>query len=302
MHSNRLSNPYRGDAGRSNPADRSVNDLVAELGQLLDHKVDQTYARPGAARDQYYSLRSVLAKNDAKRAGARRGLRDEDWQSRDRYDQVSQFGDADRVRQHGERPYDAKSYDTRPYDSKSYDARSYGAKSDSTRYAARPRAEHDDSYYSDRYDAADPHDEEIYDEPTRKRRRSLVTVLGLIVFAMAGTAGAYAYRTYYVGSPASHAKAAQPGVRGTPPGVAGGYVVQVSSQRSKADAEASYRSLQERFPRQLAGRTAAIRRADLGAKGVFYRAVVGPFASVGEADQFCGRFKAAGGQCITQRN
>ena len=101
----------------------------------------------------------------------------------------------------------------------------------------------------------------------------------------------------------SQAKPAQPGIRGAPPAAAvSGYVVQVSAQRSKADAEASFRSLQEKFPRQLGGRTAIIRRADLGAKGIFYRAFVGPFASAGEADQFCGRFKAAGGQCIIQRN
>jgi hypothetical protein len=29
---------------------------------------------------------------------------------------------------------------------------------------------------------------------------------------------------------------------------------------------------------------------------------VGPFASAGDASQFCGRLKAAGGQCIIQRN
>ena len=305
MHSNRLNNPYRRDAGRSNSSAQSVNDLIAELGDLLDRK----HASPRATHDQYYSLRSVLAKNDAKRAGARRGLRDEYWQSRDRDDHVSQFGDEDRFHRHGERPYDAQSYDTKSYDTGPYDSKSYDAKSYDTRYAARPRAAHDESDYSDRYDAAGPHDEEMYDEPPRKQRRSLVTVLALIGFAMAGTAGAYAYRTYYSEPPptqasasASPAKSAQPGVRGAPPAAAAGYVVQVSSQRSKADAEASYRSLQERFPRQLAGRPAVIRRADLGTKGVFYRAVVGPFASAGEADQFCGRFRAAGGQCITQRN
>jgi hypothetical protein len=83
---------------------------------------------------------------------------------------------------------------------------------------------------------------------------------------------------------------------------ASGYVVQVSAQRSKADAETSFRSLQEKFPRQFAGRTALIRRSDLGAKGIYYRAFVGPFASAGEADQFCGRLKTAGGQCFVQRN
>jgi len=83
---------------------------------------------------------------------------------------------------------------------------------------------------------------------------------------------------------------------------AGGYVVQVSSQRSEADAQASFRSLQEKFPSQLGGRTGIVRRADLGAKGTYYRVVTGPFASAGEADQFCGSLKAAGGQCIIQRN
>ena len=78
--------------------------------------------------------------------------------------------------------------------------------------------------------------------------------------------------------------------------------MQVSSHRSEADAEASFRSLQEKFPSELGGRTAIIRRADLGAKGIYYRAMTGPFASAGEADQFCGSLKAAGGECIIQRN
>jgi len=83
---------------------------------------------------------------------------------------------------------------------------------------------------------------------------------------------------------------------------AGGYVVQVSSQRSEVDAQAYFRFLQEKFPSELEGRTAIIRRADLGAKGIHYRVVTGPFASAGEADQFCGNLKAAGGTCIIQRN
>jgi cell division septation protein DedD len=82
----------------------------------------------------------------------------------------------------------------------------------------------------------------------------------------------------------------------------GGYVVQLSSQRSEADAQASFRSLQEKFPTVLRGRTAVVRRTDLGAKGIYYRVVMGPFAAAGEADQFCSSLKAAGGQCIIQRN
>jgi hypothetical protein len=82
----------------------------------------------------------------------------------------------------------------------------------------------------------------------------------------------------------------------------GGYVVQISSQRSEADAQASFRSLQSKFPRELGEREAIVRRADLGPKGVYYRAMVGPFGSAGDADQFCGDLKAAGGQCIVQKN
>jgi hypothetical protein len=82
----------------------------------------------------------------------------------------------------------------------------------------------------------------------------------------------------------------------------GGYVVQVSSQRNEADAQASYRALQGKFPTVLGSRAPLIKRADLGDKGVFYRAMVGPFASSDEAAQFCGSLKTAGGQCVVQRN
>jgi SPOR domain len=82
----------------------------------------------------------------------------------------------------------------------------------------------------------------------------------------------------------------------------GGYLVQISSQRSEADAQASFRSLQSKFPKELGDREAIVRRADLGQKGIYYRAMVGPFGTAGDADQFCGGLKAAGGQCIVQKN
>jgi cell division septation protein DedD len=82
----------------------------------------------------------------------------------------------------------------------------------------------------------------------------------------------------------------------------GSYVVQVSSQRSEADAQASYRALQGKFPSVLGSRQPLIKRADLGDKGVYYRAMVGPFASSEEAAQMCGHLKTAGGQCVVQKN
>jgi hypothetical protein len=82
----------------------------------------------------------------------------------------------------------------------------------------------------------------------------------------------------------------------------GGYVVQVSSQRNEADAQSSFRVLQGKFPSVLGSRTPLIKRADLGARGVYYRAMVGPFGSSEEASHFCGTLKSAGGQCVVQRN
>jgi cell division protein FtsN len=82
----------------------------------------------------------------------------------------------------------------------------------------------------------------------------------------------------------------------------GGYVVQVSSQRNEADAQASYRALQSKFPSVLGSRSPLIKRADLGEKGVYYRAMVGPFGTSDEASQFCGSLKTAGAQCVVQRN
>ena len=82
----------------------------------------------------------------------------------------------------------------------------------------------------------------------------------------------------------------------------GGYLVQVSSQRNEADAQASFRALQGKFPAVLGSKSPVIKRADLGEKGVYYRAMVGPFGSSDEATQFCGSLKTAGGQCVIQRN
>jgi hypothetical protein len=82
----------------------------------------------------------------------------------------------------------------------------------------------------------------------------------------------------------------------------GGYTVQISSQRSETEAQASFRSLQAKFPSLLSDRQPIIRRADLGDKGIYFRAMVGPFASGEQAVQFCGSLKSAGGQCVVQRN
>jgi hypothetical protein len=74
--------------------------------------------------------------------------------------------------------------------------------------------------------------------------------------------------------------------------------VQLSSQKTEGEAQSSFRSLQAKFPNELGSRQPIIRRADLGSKGVFYRTMVGPFATSQEASQFCTSYKSAGGQCM----
>jgi cell division septation protein DedD len=82
---------------------------------------------------------------------------------------------------------------------------------------------------------------------------------------------------------------------------AGHYVVQISAQRSETEAEASFRSLQTKYPSVLGGRQPIINRADKGEKGIFYRAQIGPFGTIDEANQLCNSLKAAGGQCFVYR-
>ena len=82
----------------------------------------------------------------------------------------------------------------------------------------------------------------------------------------------------------------------------GGYTVQLASERSAAAAHTSFRALRAKFPNQLGGSEPIVRRANLGVKGTYYRAMVGPFASMESAAGMCKTLKAAGGNCVIQRN
>jgi hypothetical protein len=86
-----------------------------------------------------------------------------------------------------------------------------------------------------------------------------------------------------------------------PAATSGAYAVQVSAQKTEAEAQSSYRALQSKYPSVLSGREASIRRVELSG-GTWYRAQVGGFASSTQANEFCDNLKAAGGQCIVQRN
>ena len=80
-----------------------------------------------------------------------------------------------------------------------------------------------------------------------------------------------------------------------------GYYVQVGAYKSQEEARTSYHSIEAKYASVLHGHAPVFRRKDLGAKGVFYGAQVGPFSHEG-AIHLCEQLKSAGGSCMIQRN
>lgn len=89
--------------------------------------------------------------------------------------------------------------------------------------------------------------------------------------------------------------AAPPSVQSA--GLGGGFLVQVSSQRSEAIALETFRELQRRYPSILGDRAPDIQRADLGERGIYYRVRVG-YPTREQAITMCESLKAAGGDCL----
>ena len=119
----------------------------------------------------------------------------------------------------------------------------------------------------------------------------------------AARAAAGSARTAPPARPASVGKPAATKIASASPAASGGgYAVQVSSQRNENELQSSFRALQAKYPKLLGGHEPMVRRADLGAKGVYYRAMVGPFVSAEQANELCANLKAAGGNCIVQEN
>ena len=79
-------------------------------------------------------------------------------------------------------------------------------------------------------------------------------------------------------------------------------MVQLVSNKSEAETQSSFKVLQNKYPTVLGIRTALIRRVELGDRGTYYRAHVGPFANADQANVLCDRLKSAGGQCLVHKN
>jgi len=78
----------------------------------------------------------------------------------------------------------------------------------------------------------------------------------------------------------------------------GNYLVQIAALRSQEAAEAAWQAASGKHPAVYAGAEKQIQRADLGAKGVFYRLRVGAFAERSDASGFCDALKEKGETCI----
>jgi SPOR domain len=92
-----------------------------------------------------------------------------------------------------------------------------------------------------------------------------------------------------------------PPAKTTPPSGGGGWIVQISAQKTEAEAQAAFRAAQAKYS-ALANQQPLIRKKDQGERGVFYATQVGPFPQREEANQLCETLKGAGGSCFIQRN
>ncbi len=80
---------------------------------------------------------------------------------------------------------------------------------------------------------------------------------------------------------------ATPGSPVPVPPAAGAFRIQLGALGSAAEAEAEWRRLRRRHGDLLAALRPRVQRADLGAKGVFYRLQAGPLAGAGRAKGLC---------------
>ena len=76
------------------------------------------------------------------------------------------------------------------------------------------------------------------------------------------------------------------------------YWVQIGSHKDEAASRAEWQRYQGAVSALSATVGNRIQRADLGARGVYYRLQLGPFASPGEAGQFCAQLKSRQVDCF----
>ncbi len=90
-------------------------------------------------------------------------------------------------------------------------------------------------------------------------------------------------------------------VKSFSPSVSGSYYIQLGSVKSSSGAEAEWKKILKKYSSQLSGFSHRVEKADLGAKGVFYRIQAGP-VSKSKATSVCGEIKKiTSGGCLVKK-
>jgi cell division septation protein DedD len=92
--------------------------------------------------------------------------------------------------------------------------------------------------------------------------------------------------------PAAQSASVTPGA--APAAASTKYVVQVGSKKNQTEALASFADMQQKYPTLLASYRPMVQKADLGAKGVWYRLRIGPIADKTAATKLCTQLKSQG--------
>ncbi len=84
------------------------------------------------------------------------------------------------------------------------------------------------------------------------------------------------------------------------PALSGSHVVQVGAFRSNDEANRFFNQLSTKMGTLVSRKSSDVQVADLGAKGVYYRLRIGPFASKSAAADYCGTLKTRGQDCLVK--
>lgn len=81
----------------------------------------------------------------------------------------------------------------------------------------------------------------------------------------------------------------------------GEFTVQLAAPGSESEARATFAALQRKYPEQLEGQSAIVRKTELAGGKTVYRLRVGPY-SRDDATTMCNQLQSSGGQCFIAKN
>jgi len=102
-------------------------------------------------------------------------------------------------------------------------------------------------------------------------------------------------------APAVEVPAAPAPVAASKAQAGGAYVVQLLALQDEASAKAAWKKVSKKHANILGGHALDIEKADLGAKGTWYRVRAAGFASKAAATSACTKLKAAGQDCMAKK-